>query len=245
MFRAEIEGDETSLEIIRKNFEDYISVEVGKYYFTCPKFQRVSMIDIFSFAEEKLNHISCLLNLKHIKLGNVNLGVIENVKEDGKKEILAVVRGTHTEVKFSSHAHGFTDEELGENQVFDLHKVPEDLNYYLKCMDENNLIRDAVKYFNKEFNWVNLFKVYEIIDHDMGGKKGIVNQDWATDAEIDLFKCTAHNVRGAGEDARHAVESKINDRCRGVLSSHDPIELVTAISLVKKILSNWIEFKCL
>lgn len=78
----------------------------------------------------------------------------------------------------------------------------------------------------------------------MGGKEAIVSNGWATDKEIDLFRCTAHNVDGAGEDARHGVKEKINPTCKRILSLQDPMALSYAKFLTRRILNNWIKFNC-
>ena len=72
----------------------------------------------------------------------------------------------------------------------------------------------------------------------------MIKNNWAKENEINLFRCTAHNRKGAGLEARHAVEDGINSHCEKILSSTNPMPLGVAQKLIKRILNNWINTKC-
>lgn len=78
--------------------------------------------------------------------------------------------------------------------------------------------------------WVNLYKIYEIIESEIG--REIVNRGWVNKDTIRNFKHTANSVSSAGDDARHGKELSAPPR--------SPMLLSEAESLIGKLLKNWL-----
>lgn len=55
-------------------------------------------------------------------------------------------------------------------------------------------------------DWVNLYRILEIIKVDVGGLDSIASDGWATKASMELFKRTANSPGALGLDARHGAE---------------------------------------
>lgn len=228
MFKAIITGDKESLKILCKYFKNYVKFEDKICYLECPQFQSLSdHSEVLSFAQEKLRDMLSILNLEIGGNLHAQIHEVHYLKKNGNKII-------------STSLDILCKMEIKSPKIVST----KNLEPYLTCFKNNSRIKDAFSHFNKDKNWFNLFKSYEIVEHDMGGKLGIVNSNWATEADIDLFRCTAHNVDGAGEEARHGVKEKINAHCINVLSTQDPMKITIATSLIKKILSNWISYRC-
>jgi hypothetical protein len=68
-------------------------------------------------------------------------------------------------------------------------------------------IRRALRFFNSSINPTNLWKVYEVIRDDAGGKGQIVSKQWATEDQIERFR-SVHSPSAFGDAARHAVEKQ-------------------------------------
>jgi hypothetical protein len=244
LWRAELEGDPETLEILRKNFKSYIIFDNEKYFLKCFQLETVDQTELHAlipFIEEKFQQMLLILYLYHKPLDAHLTGIFENMYNGRRLHTMSTTISGNSSMRANMVV--LINGEIVERTGPDPQVVQQDLEKSLKCIMHNQNIGRALN-FNKNPTWVNLYKVYELIRHDMGGKSEIVNKRWATANEIDLFTCTAHNVQGAGLDARHAVESKINDHCRQILSNHDPMKLSNAKSLIGGLLKDWIEYKC-
>lgn len=73
---------------------------------------------------------------------------------------------------------------------------------------KNPNVARALQLMTGEFTWVNMYRLYEVIQDDLGGKGSITSRGWASDNKIDLFKHTANHSAVLGGDARHGSQSK-------------------------------------
>ena len=85
------------------------------------------------------------------------------------------------------------------------------------------------------YDWVNLYRIYEVIESDVKGISNIVKKGWATKRAIKRFKHTANSPAITENDSRHGKETKRPPR--------DPMALAEAKSLVKTIIHNWLRSK--
>ncbi len=86
------------------------------------------------------------------------------------------------------------------------------------------------------YDWVNLYRIYEIIKADMGGVNSIVNKQWTTNKVIARFTHTANSPDASGDQSRHG---------KGEPAPKDPMSLVEAKSFIEGIIHNWIRLKIL
>ncbi len=56
-------------------------------------------------------------------------------------------------------------------------------------------------------DWVNLYRMLEIVSEDAGGLDTIISNGWATKRSLRLFKHTANSPGAVGLDARHGAET--------------------------------------
>lgn len=57
-------------------------------------------------------------------------------------------------------------------------------------------------------DWVNLYRIFEIVCSDIEGLNVIEAKGWATKASMTLFKHTANSPSASGLDARHGAETQ-------------------------------------
>jgi len=84
-------------------------------------------------------------------------------------------------------------------------------------------------------DWVNLFRIYEVVEDDCQGQMGIQRRRWASRNETSLFCQTAQSRGAIGNEARHAKETKpppVNPM------SHDH-----AKTLIARIVDAWLQSK--
>jgi len=84
-------------------------------------------------------------------------------------------------------------------------------------------------------DWVNLYRIYEIIESDMGGLSAMINLSWISKSRVSNFKHTANSVSAAGDEARHGEERTI--------PPPSPMPLTEAESFIVHLLKNWLHLK--
>lgn len=111
---------------------------------------------------------------------------------------------------------------------------PSALESLLEVAQKHNVVADALS-FNRDDTWVSLYKAYEIIRDDVGGKHQIIKNGWSVDSDINRFTQTAQSRAALGDSARHASEK--------YKPPAQPMTLSEAKALIKTILSRWVASK--
>jgi hypothetical protein len=87
----------------------------------------------------------------------------------------------------------------------------------------------------RTLGWVDLYKVFEIIEHDVGGRRVLVKKGWTTSRQAENFTLSANRKDVSGESARHA-------RNRGL--PPDPSRAMTlehGLEWVRTVTNRWLE----
>ena len=79
-------------------------------------------------------------------------------------------------------------------------------------------------------SWVNLYRVLEVIESDVGGK--IYEAGWAPKKEVTRFTHTPNRAETLGDQARHGKERTSPPR--------NPMSLADARSLLTRLLDRWL-----
>jgi hypothetical protein len=83
-------------------------------------------------------------------------------------------------------------------------------------------------------DWVNLYRIFEVVCENSGGMKSIEAKGWATDKAMRLFKWTANCPDAIGTKARHGV---------GDQAPQKPMSLTEARGLIGGIVKAWLMSK--
>jgi len=84
-------------------------------------------------------------------------------------------------------------------------------------------------------DWVNLYRILEIIKKDAGGIEGVVNNGWGVKSAIKLFKHTACSPGAVGLEARHGAENTQPPK--------NPIPISEARAMISSIIQAWLRSK--
>lgn len=242
---VKLKGDDYDLQYLMERFKSpFLTIKQDKdsYYLKCNYFNQLNDVnEVYINASELVEKINMILK--------ADLGVY-SLKIDDIEQVENQSRIIHTSADLRTTVRILSLERLNLNY--------DDL---IKFLYKNKVVEDAFTFYFLDTNWFNLFKVWETIAYDVGinlkgdkenynadqimgfGKGEIINKGWAEKNEVELFKCTAHNRKGAGREARHSIKEKINKHCKKILSSNEHMTLGEAQSLIKKILKNWIKTK--
>lgn len=86
-----------------------------------------------------------------------------------------------------------------------------------------------------QLTWGDLYRLYEVVEADLGGLSKIAELGWSTQGEVRRFKHTANSEAAAGDEARHGSEIRQPPK--------DPMKLPDARELVDRLLNNWLRSK--
>ncbi len=104
---------------------------------------------------------------------------------------------------------------------------------WMKLAEEDEIVKNVFRQITEfEPNWINLYKVYEIVNKDAGRTK---IEQW-TNKKIGLFTHTANSQSAIGDDARHGVDKHDPPK--------EPMSLSEARALIRNLLKQWLQWKC-
>lgn len=106
----------------------------------------------------------------------------------------------------------------------------------LKLADESVHVAKALRLQCQDMDWVNLYRLLEVVREDVGGEDQIEDNGWAKEDEIESFTATANNSSVIGDEARHGQ----------IDGSGQPSKTMTlreARPWIKSIVFQWLEAK--
>ena len=86
-------------------------------------------------------------------------------------------------------------------------------------------------------DWTNLYRIFEIIERDVGGEAKLMDKKWQTREAVRRFKHTANSVAASGDEARHGVDKGNHQPPR------DPMTLPESHAVISRLVSNWVKLK--
>ena len=221
-------GDKLDLEDIMLGFkasEWKITKETEGYYLTSESFNETFDHDeILSNVNLLLDILNGAANIIHKDHKRIETGCLVEVDEDGHRNIFLSIHERVT-LRDRCNADILRDGKILERP---LSKIEDWVTKAKKYVS----VRDALHFFN-EITWWNLYKVFEIIRDDVGGKKSIykiIDED-----ELKCFEDVAQRRDLLGDNARHASKS-----------FNPPTKILTldeATNTIIKLFENWINSK--
>jgi hypothetical protein len=186
--------------------------EGGNYYLKSTDFNLLTDAgDVLEAAKYILQIVNgaAMLHLENFLVVQVHPSVI-GIDQDGKRHQFSFGYGTGRPVLRPA-------------------QQPARVDSWITQAGQNKNIADALRLFCEQ-NWINLYKIYEIVRDDIGGERNMYG--WVTKREIKRFTQTAQSRDAIGDAARHA-----SDKFK---PPKGPMSLAEAKSLIKIILLNWL-----
>jgi hypothetical protein len=83
----------------------------------------------------------------------------------------------------------------------------------------------------------NLYRIFEIIERDVGGEAKLIDKKWQTREAIRRFQHTANSVAASGDEARHGVDKGNHQPPR------DPMTFAESHAVITRLVSSWVKLK--
>lgn len=236
-WEVQLSGDEHDLRELEKsltNDELRIIERDGQFFLETPRFSDLTTSEEVNAVTSDI--LPILTGAARLSLGGrtpLQISNIAKVREDGGRDIFVNLLDT-IQVRATAGSVGveITRSDGSVEVVKPSNKVPNWVNVALR----NDNVAKALRLFgSNEHDWVNLYRLYEVIEADVGGIDIIASEGWATKKAIKRFKHTANSPGAIGDSARHGKESSDPPA--------DPMDLGEAVPLVEVILHNWLRSK--
>jgi len=221
--------------LLRSSDEFSLMAENDKYYLTSSHWESLTKPeDVHSIATKLLQHISAAAMIYFPGFTLLKPDIICEVDEEGKRQ--RWVAGSAT---LNCDSSSFSIQLEGDRDI-----IPNlEFESWRKLAEEDEIVKDVFRQFTEfEHNWINLYKVYEIVKYEIvkkdAGKKNKIDriEQWITKKKISQFTHTANSQSAIGDDARHGVDH--NDPPK------EPMSLSEADALIMNLLQQWLQWKC-
>lgn len=233
-WEVQINGDLLDLKELSKSLVDdelRVFVRDGNYFLESNRLEGIAnQEEVNSLAADILEMLTGAIRLSLGGRTPLRVINISMVSPGGDKTIFVTLSDTIRimdtigfEIK---HSDGLNE------AIHPAHSVPG----WIKAALTDTSVAKALRLLGKsEYNWVNLYRLYEVIENDVGGLGEIVNRGWATTTSIRRFKHTANSPSAAGDASRHGKES--------TSPPAEPMDVSEARAVVDIILHNWLRSK--
>jgi len=229
-----IKGDDFDLQELSKSLtslELCLVKEENEYYLKSTSFNHLMNA---GEVGEKAQEILTLINgASRLALGTrrpLTTGVVMKIKDDGSKEGFCHVPEQST----LREAIGITTIS-SDGTIQEIHQADPIPDWVKLAQNNQNVARALRLLGNIGYDWVNLYRIYEVVEDDVGGISKITQGGWATETAIRRFKHTGNSVGAIGDEARHGIETTQPPK--------NPMTFSEAKSLIETILHNWLRSK--
>ena len=212
--------------LLRSSDEFSWITEKSEYYLTSSHWESLTNTsDVYGEATKRLQYISAVARIQFTDFPLLKPDTIYEVDEEGKRHGRRALSAT---INVGSSCSVSIQLEGGQ----DIIPIWE-FESWMKLAEEDETVKNVFRQITEfDRNWINLYKVYEIVNKDAGKRK---IQQWTKD-KIGDFKRTANSQKAIGDDARHGVDD--NDPPK------EPMSLSEAKALIMTLLQKWLLWKC-
>lgn len=232
---VKLEGEKFDLEdlpSLLRSPEHTVIEENGSYYLKSSDFDSLSSADeVRECAIEIIEILNGAVKLHIHNFRGVSEDGVTLIEEDGSRHQYIYVRSAGT-VRSKVSANLTVTTSNGTQQAAPLLTNVES---WLSLAKGDKAVADALHFF-RENTWGSLYKIYEIIKDDVGGKKEVITTNgWATKKGLDRFTQTAQSRKALGDSARHAAKK--------YKPPPQPMTIQEAELLIRGVLRSWFRSK--
>jgi len=225
-------SDFDNLSNLLRSSDEFSLIPVNsEYYLTSSRWESLTNeSDVYCEATKPLQEISAIARIHFTGFPLLKPDIICVVDEEGKLHRRVALSAT-LRVDSSS----FSIKLEGGQDIIPILEF----DSWRKLAEEDEIVKDVFRQFRDfEHNWINLYKVYEVVDKDAGkiNKKIDRIEQWITKKKISQFTHTANSQKAIGDDARHGVDKNA--------PPPEPMSLSEAQALIRNLVKQWLQWKC-
>lgn len=233
-WEVQINGDLLDLKELSKSLVDdelLICEKNGQYFLESTRFENLANSeDVASLATDILKVLTGAVRLSLGGRTPLHVANTARMRPDGGRDVYVTLSDTiHVRATFGVE---IARSDGTKEVIHPAHSVP---GWVKMGLTDQNIAKALRLLGTDEHNWVSLYRLYEVIEEDVGSLDRIANNGWATKTSIKRFKHTANSPGAVGDASRHGKES--------TTPPSDPMDIGEARALVEVILHNWLRSK--
>lgn len=233
---VQLAGDTSDFSALAQSLTETdtnVSYDGQDYILTSDRF---ASADDAAAVRQKAEDMVALLNggsrLALDATQSIRVGAVYRRRDDGRRDIFvfaepAVIRfrAISPTVKVT-HADGTVEE---------FHPADPVKQWMVLALSNDDVANVFRILSSGTLDWVNLYRIFEIIAADVGGLDSVVSNGWGTRTSMKLFKHTANSPCALGLDARHGAET--------AQPPPKPMTISEARTLINSIIHAWLRAK--
>jgi hypothetical protein len=234
-WRVQISGEKADLDALSKSFKDddlCVIAEDDKYFLESTRLEIASAADeVLKIAGDILSVLSGVARLAYRARVPLSPGHVLRIHTDGRRDVfIQVSDALHIRGVLGNVTLTYSD---GTCVTIETHDPSRD---WVRAAEKDEAVSKALRLFGSDAeDWVGLYRLFEVIEQDVGGIMQIVATGWATEDSIRRFKHTANSPAVTGDLARHGREKTQPPK--------KPMDLSEASALIEVILHSWLRAK--
>lgn len=234
-WKVELKGENFDLSELLEGFnstECAVSKKDSKYYLKSDIFQELSDArQVLESAKEMVSRINGISRLEFQNWKNVCVSGVSYLKDDGTENVFlspdpivccARVR-VSDQLTIIRNAKVISEEP----------SIPRPQRLIELCSKDHVASKALRLYGLDDQSWVNLYRIFEIIEDDIGSN--MVERGWVSSKKATKFTRTANSPSVIGDDARHGSEK--------YTPPSKPMTLQDGKEFISGLLNNWLNYK--
>ena len=239
-WEVSVQGRDSDLRYLATHFATPPMVVVqsdadGRYVLRLDAFCTCSdSTEVLEVAERELVILSGILKLERSSTESLQTGAVFR-RRNGGRDVFVHVRDT-LKVKLEMGEPTVTVTDSHGNPVPRVVKPPRSVRIAAICARESAVAK-AMRLFAAADarTWVGLYRIFEVIESDVGGQVALGKRPWGSVMDLERFKRSANSVTVAGDEARHGKEHTVPPK--------NPMTLEEAGAYVEQLVRRWLEAK--
>ena len=224
-WQVELQGDPVDTELLRALFQEpdlHVLKEGDIWILEAKELENLATAQsVYSFAKRIVTRLNGAVRLRSTTYRNVEVGHVHERRGEGNRATHAVVEAATIRARTTV----FPVTIATDGNIRHVESVE---SKFERLARTDSDVREALDLLaNKPHDWVNLYKLFEIVD-SRGGASLAVSK-----TELRRFKHTANHQGAAGGDARHARMT--------TKPPTNPMSLFDAEQLIGALLEDWLE----
>ena len=231
-----LRGDRSDLEALTKSLNDpqiTVSQEGDEFFLTS------ALLDAQSNAEavhkEAQNLMLVLNGATRLELHSrqmITIGALHRSRADGKRDTYILAEPATVAWCIIAPTIQLT---YPDGTIEKYHPADPVRDWMRVALTDSAVTKVLTIIGSEPSDWINLYRIFEIVEKDCGGLSSIEAARWATKTAIGLFKHTANSPGAIGLAARHGAVHKA--------PPSKPMTISEARSLINSIAHAWLQSK--
>lgn len=235
IWKIQLEGESIDLEELSKVLvsDDIKLIESnGTYYLLSSSFEEFeNEKEVRKLAQNYAAILTGASLLNNASSSSIKVTSVIQCEEDGRNQIISHELSDTVELRDTLEIQ--IEYKDGSTASY---SSADPISSWVKASFSDKVVANALMLLGrKKNNWDNLYRLFEIIEDDVGGSSQIIENCWSSNKSLRRFKHSANSPSVSGDDSRHGKEQNAPPA--------NPMSLEDAQEFIYGLLNQWLKSK--